>query len=51
MPDAKDLNDGKEWSDMDLRDQRAAVEAGDTNRRQIEECCRVAAKRESLTSA
>jgi hypothetical protein len=36
MPDAKDLNDGKEWSDMDLQDLRGAIEAGDT----IEEAAR-----------
>ena len=37
MPDAKDLNDGNEWSDMDLQDLRATVEAGDT----IEEVARL----------
>jgi hypothetical protein len=36
MPDAKDLNDGKEWSDMALRDLRGAIEAGDT----VEEAAR-----------
>lgn len=36
MPDAKDLNDGKEWSYMALQDLRAAIEAGDT----IEEAAR-----------
>jgi hypothetical protein len=28
MPDVKDLNDGKEWSDVDIEDLRRALEHG-----------------------
>ena len=30
MPEKRDLNDGKEWSEMDLFDLRAAIESGET---------------------
>lgn len=40
MPEPRDLNDGKPWSEMDIRDLRSALEHGDTIEAAARHLCR-----------